>query len=145
MPPTGTLQRAVDLLSTARRPIVYGGGGLVNSGAAACEAFRRLVHRLDAPCTLTLMGLGAFPASDSHFVGMLGIVQAKGRPVRAVALTDAASGKTLAARLLPFVGNDQQDVAGATLVYQAGGFSVFEIAPAAATAAAAPEAGRSQP
>ncbi|MEO6031840.1 MAG: biosynthetic-type acetolactate synthase large subunit [Burkholderiaceae bacterium] len=73
MPPGVTLQRAADLLSTARRPIVYGGGGLVNSGAAACAAFRRLVHRLDAPCTLTLMGLGAFPASDPHFVGMLGM------------------------------------------------------------------------
>ncbi|MDM0037740.1 biosynthetic-type acetolactate synthase large subunit [Variovorax sp. J22G21] len=73
MPPAGTLQRAVDLLSTARRPVVYGGGGLVNSGAAACEAFTRLVRRLDAPCTLTLMGLGAFPASDAHFIGMLGM------------------------------------------------------------------------
>ena len=82
---------------------------------------------------------------DEHKYPAYGIVQAKGRPVRAVALTDTASGKTLGARLLPFVGNDQQDVAGATLVYQAGGFSVFEIAPAAATAAAAPEAGRSQP
>ncbi|MDM0056591.1 biosynthetic-type acetolactate synthase large subunit [Variovorax fucosicus] len=73
MPPAGTLQRAVDLLSTARRPVVYGGGGLVNSGAAACETFTRLVRRLDAPCTLTLMGLGAFPASDAHFIGMLGM------------------------------------------------------------------------
>jgi acetolactate synthase-1/2/3 large subunit len=71
--PTGSLQRAADLMSTARRPIVYGGGGLVNSGAAACEAFTRLVHRLDAPCTLTLMGLGAFPASDPRFLGMLGM------------------------------------------------------------------------
>jgi len=73
MPPSGTLQRAADLLSTARRPIVYGGGGLVNSGPAACEAFKQLVRRLDAPCTLTLMGLGAFPASDPRFVGMLGM------------------------------------------------------------------------
>jgi acetolactate synthase-1/2/3 large subunit len=72
-PPRGSLQRAADLLSTARRPILYGGGGLINAGPAACEAFTRLVHRLDAPCTLTLMGLGAFPASDSRFVGMLGM------------------------------------------------------------------------
>ena len=72
-PPTGSLQRAADLMSTARRPIVYGGGGLVNSGPAACDAFTRLVRRLDAPCTLTLMGLGAFPASDARFVGMLGM------------------------------------------------------------------------
>jgi acetolactate synthase-1/2/3 large subunit len=73
LPPSGTLQRAADLLSTARRPIVYGGGGLVNSGPAACAAFTRLVHRLGAPCTLTLMGLGAFPASDEAFIGMLGM------------------------------------------------------------------------
>ncbi|MDM0014983.1 biosynthetic-type acetolactate synthase large subunit [Variovorax sp. J22P168] len=73
LPPRGALQRAADLLSTARRPIFYGGGGLINAGPAACEAFARLVHKLDAPCTLTLMGLGAFPASDPRFVGMLGM------------------------------------------------------------------------
>jgi acetolactate synthase-1/2/3 large subunit len=67
------LQRAADLLSTARRPVLYGGGGLINSGPAACEAFTQLVRRLHAPCTLTLMGLGAFPASDPKFIGMLGM------------------------------------------------------------------------
>jgi len=45
----------------------------VNSGPAACDAFTRPVRRLDAPCTLTVMGLGAFPASDPRFVGMLGM------------------------------------------------------------------------
>jgi hydroxylamine oxidation protein HaoB len=59
------------------------------------------------------------------------MLQDKDSPVRAVALTDAASGKTLAARLLPFMGNDQQDVAGATLVYRVGGFVVYELAPQA--------------
>ncbi|QNK66686.1 biosynthetic-type acetolactate synthase large subunit [Variovorax sp. PAMC26660] len=73
LPPKAMLQRAVDLLSTARRPVLYGGGGLINSGPAACEAFTQLVHRLHAPCTLTLMGLGAFPASDPKFIGMLGM------------------------------------------------------------------------
>ena len=73
LPPRGTLERAADLLSTARRPIIYGGGGLINSGLKSCAAFTRLVRLLDAPCTLTLMGLGAFPASDSHFLGMLGM------------------------------------------------------------------------
>jgi acetolactate synthase-1/2/3 large subunit len=67
------LQRAADLLSTARRPVLYGGGGLINSGLAACEDFAQLVQRLHAPCTLTLMGLGAFPASDPKFIGMLGM------------------------------------------------------------------------
>ncbi|MGH8846312.1 MAG: biosynthetic-type acetolactate synthase large subunit [Polaromonas sp.] len=73
LPPQGSLQRAADLLSTARRPVLYGGGGLVNAGPQACDAFTRLVRRLDAPCTLTLMGLGAFPASDRRFLGMLGM------------------------------------------------------------------------
>jgi acetolactate synthase-1/2/3 large subunit len=73
LPPRGALQRAADLLSTARRPILYGGGGLINAGPQACEAFARLVRRMGAPCTLTLMGLGAFPASDPQFVGMLGM------------------------------------------------------------------------
>ena len=73
LPSRGMLQRAADLLSTARRPIIYGGGGLINAGPAACEAFTRLVHQLGAPCTLTLMGLGAFPASDPKFLGMLGM------------------------------------------------------------------------
>jgi acetolactate synthase-1/2/3 large subunit len=69
----GNLQRAADLLSTARRPVLYGGGGLINAGPQACEAFTQLARRLDAPCTLTLMGLGAFPASDRRFIGMLGM------------------------------------------------------------------------
>ena len=71
--PQASLERAADLLSTARRPVLYGGGGLVSAGTAACEAFTRLARRLDAPCTLTLMGLGAFPASDPRFLGMLGM------------------------------------------------------------------------
>ena len=72
-PPSGNLQRAADMLSTARRPILYGGGGLINSGPQACEAFARLARMLDAPATLTLMGLGAFPASSPNFLGMLGM------------------------------------------------------------------------
>lgn len=73
LPARSTLQRAADLLSTARRPVIYGGGGLINAGPTACEAFTRLVRQLDAPCTLTLLGLGAFPASDPNFLGMLGM------------------------------------------------------------------------
>jgi acetolactate synthase I/II/III large subunit len=71
--PRQSLQRAADLLSTARRPVLYGGGGLINSGPQACDAFVRLARLLNAPCTLTLMGLGAFPASDPRFLGMLGM------------------------------------------------------------------------
>ncbi|NML47457.1 biosynthetic-type acetolactate synthase large subunit [Ramlibacter sp. G-1-2-2] len=67
------LQRAADLLGTARRPVLYGGGGLVNSGPDACAAFTALARAWNLPTTLTLMGLGALPASDPHFLGMLGM------------------------------------------------------------------------
>jgi len=53
--------------------VIYGGGGLVNSGERACKLFRRLVEQTGAPCTLTLMGLGAFPASGAQWLGMLGM------------------------------------------------------------------------
>lgn len=66
---------------------------------------------------------------EEHKYTAYGVLQANGQPVRAVALTDMASANTLAARLLPFMGNQQHDVVGTTLVYQTGGFSVFEIAP----------------
>src|SRR5581483_10982472 len=72
-PSPAAIRAAADLIVRARRPIFYGGGGLINSGPAACDAFARLVHATAAPCTLTLMGLGAFPASDKQFLGMLGM------------------------------------------------------------------------
>ncbi len=64
---------AVALIAAAKRPLFYGGGGVINSGPEACARFAELVRLVDAPCTLTLMGLGAFPASDPHFLGMLGM------------------------------------------------------------------------
>jgi acetolactate synthase-1/2/3 large subunit len=69
----GPLRDAAALLKAARRPVFYGGGGLINSGNEACASFTRLVQRSGAPCTLTLMGLGAFPASDRQYLGMLGM------------------------------------------------------------------------
>jgi len=72
-PSESQLREAAHLLTESRRPIFYGGGGLINSGREACAAFTDLVRRLNAPCTLTLMGLGAFPASDPQFLGMLGM------------------------------------------------------------------------
>ena len=60
-------------IALARRPVFYGGGGLINAGPAACQAFTDIVRHVDAPCTLTLLGLGAFPASDARFLGMLGM------------------------------------------------------------------------
>lgn len=71
--PQSAVRRAAALVAQAKRPIFYGGGGLVNAGPEACAAFTELVRASGAPCTLTLMGLGAFPASDPQFVGMLGM------------------------------------------------------------------------
>ena len=67
------VETAVEMLAGAKRPIVYAGGGVINSGPRAHELLTRLVRTTGAPCTLTLMGLGALPASDPHFLGMLGM------------------------------------------------------------------------
>ena len=64
---------AVEMIAKAKRPLFYGGGGLINSGPEACVRFTELVRLTDAPCTLTLMALGAFPAADPHFLGMVGM------------------------------------------------------------------------
>ncbi len=71
--PTGRMRDAAQMIASAKRPVLYGGGGLVNSGPAACEAFTALARLTQMPCTLTLMGLGAFPASDPQWLGMLGM------------------------------------------------------------------------
>lgn len=68
-----SIKRAASLIANAKRPVFYGGGGLINSGKEACEVFSNLVSYTGAPCTLTLMGLGAFPATDKQFLGMLGM------------------------------------------------------------------------
>ncbi|MBL8702321.1 MAG: acetolactate synthase 3 large subunit [Alphaproteobacteria bacterium] len=67
------IAEAVDLLANAKRPIVYAGGGVINSGPKASQLLTEFVRGTGMPCTLTLMGLGAFPASDPHFLGMLGM------------------------------------------------------------------------
>jgi acetolactate synthase-1/2/3 large subunit len=72
-PPLTQLREAAALLKAAERPVFYGGGGLINSGPSASAAYTRLVRQTGAPCTLTLLGLGAFPASDTQFLGMLGM------------------------------------------------------------------------
>ena len=67
------IAEAVEMLAQAKRPIIYAGGGVINSGPKAVELLTRFVRMLGAPCTNTLMGLGAYPASDPLFVGMLGM------------------------------------------------------------------------
>ena len=73
VPGPAALARAAALIRDARRPVLYGGGGLVASGPRACDAFTRLAREAGLPTTLTLMGLGAFPGSDPRFLGMLGM------------------------------------------------------------------------
>ena len=72
-PDPARVAEAVELIAAAKKPLFYGGGGLINSGPEACARFTEFVRLVDAPCTLTLMGLGALPASDPHFLGMVGM------------------------------------------------------------------------
>jgi acetolactate synthase-1/2/3 large subunit len=72
-PDAAAISRAVKALKWARRPIVYSGGGVINAGPEAAELLGELVRLMGTPCTSTLMGLGAYPASDPLFLGMLGM------------------------------------------------------------------------
>jgi acetolactate synthase-1/2/3 large subunit len=72
-PNPAAIRAAVRALKAARRPVVYAGGGVINAGPEASRLLAELVRLGDLPCTNTLMGLGAFPASDPHFIGMLGM------------------------------------------------------------------------
>jgi acetolactate synthase-1/2/3 large subunit len=72
-PEAGPIARAVALLKAAKRPVIYTGGGVINAGPEACAALVRLVRATGFPCTSTLMGLGAYPANDPQFLGMLGM------------------------------------------------------------------------
>ncbi|MBA8839434.1 acetolactate synthase 3 large subunit [Ochrobactrum sp. RH2CCR150] len=64
---------AVRLLATAKKPVIYSGGGVINSGPAASRLLRELVELGNFPITSTLMGLGAYPASGKNWLGMLGM------------------------------------------------------------------------
>jgi acetolactate synthase I/II/III large subunit len=68
-----TIKRAVEMMAKAKRPVFYTGGGVINSGRRACELLRELVKLTGFPITSTLMGLGAFPAADPQWLGMLGM------------------------------------------------------------------------
>ncbi len=63
----------VAALEKAKRPVFYTGGGVINSGKAACQLLRELVDATGVPITSTLMGLGAYPANGKHWIGMLGM------------------------------------------------------------------------
>ncbi|MEL4375698.1 acetolactate synthase 3 large subunit [Brucella cytisi] len=64
---------AVRLLVNAKKPVIYSGGGVINSGPAASRLLRELVEISNFPITSTLMGLGAYPASRKNWLGMLGM------------------------------------------------------------------------
>ena len=72
-PDPARIHEAVRLLKSAKRPIVYSGGGVINSGDAATAALVAFVRATGMPCTSTLMGLGAYPSNDPQFLGMLGM------------------------------------------------------------------------
>ena len=72
-PDREAIEAAVEMIAKAKRPVIYAGGGVINSGDRASALLARLVRGLGAPCTTTLMGLGAFPASDPLSLGMLGM------------------------------------------------------------------------
>jgi acetolactate synthase-1/2/3 large subunit len=69
----GKIRAAIALMAGARRPVFYTGGGVINSGPHAATLLQELVRLTGFPITSTLMGLGAYPASDRQFLGMLGM------------------------------------------------------------------------
>jgi acetolactate synthase-1/2/3 large subunit len=72
-PDLGQIAKAVSLMKQAKRPVIYAGGGVINSGPEAAAALTRLARLTGFPVTNTLMGLGCYPASDPQFLGMLGM------------------------------------------------------------------------
>jgi acetolactate synthase-1/2/3 large subunit len=72
-PDEDLIVQAVEMMASAKKPVFYTGGGIINAGPKASEALRELVAATDFPITSTLMGLGAYPASGKNWLGMLGM------------------------------------------------------------------------
>jgi len=72
-PDPAMIDRAIDLIAGAKKPLFYCGGGVINAGPRASGLLKQFVGMTGFPITLTLMGLGAFPASDRQFLGMVGM------------------------------------------------------------------------
>jgi len=72
-PDAAQIAKAISLLKNAKRPVIYSGGGVINSGPQASDALVRFAKLTGIPVTSTLMGLGAYPSNDSQFLGMLGM------------------------------------------------------------------------
>jgi len=67
------IDELVNLISKAKKPVIYTGGGVINSGPEASNSLREFVRLIGFPITSTLQGLGAFPGDDNQFIGMLGM------------------------------------------------------------------------
>ncbi len=67
------VREAVEIMASAKKPLFYTGGGVINSGPKASQLLREIVRLTGFPVTSTLMGLGAYPASDKQWLGMLGM------------------------------------------------------------------------
>ncbi len=67
------IDELINLISKSKKPIIYSGGGVINSGPNASESLREFVRLTGFPITSTLQGLGAFPGEDNQFIGMLGM------------------------------------------------------------------------
>ena len=67
------IDELINLMSKSKKPIIYSGGGVINSGPEASDVLRELVQLTGFPITSTLQGLGAFPGDDNQFIGMLGM------------------------------------------------------------------------
>ena len=67
------IRKAARLLATAKKPIIYSGGGIINAGPQASETLVNFTRKTGMPITNTLMGLGSYPSEDKQFLGMLGM------------------------------------------------------------------------
>jgi len=67
------IEQAVEMIAAAKRPVIYSGGGVINSGPKASKLLQQFARMTGFPITNTLMGLGAYPASEKQFIGMLGM------------------------------------------------------------------------
>ncbi len=72
-PEKASIERIVDAINNAKKPVIYSGGGVINSGKKASNLLRMLVSKTNFPITSTLMGLGCYPASGENWLGMLGM------------------------------------------------------------------------
>ncbi|MDB3873452.1 acetolactate synthase 3 large subunit [Pelagibacteraceae bacterium] len=70
---TSEIEKAVELIVNAKKPVIYSGGGVINAGEKASNALTEFTRITNFPITSTLQGLGAFPGSDHQFLGMLGM------------------------------------------------------------------------